>query len=713
MRKERGRKMKIYIKTISMIMILSVLFTFLSFRSFAANTLDWEIVLGYGGYNSIVSSSNMCVAVGDYERIMVSEDGVNWTAKNLDLKSNLNGVAWNGTKFVAVGSKGTILASTDGQNWNKVQSGTTYDLNSIVWNGKIFVATGGDQKQEEGVIFTSPDAAEWTVRSKPGLGFISSIAYNNVFLAIEAKDSNDSSKGGLVLKSADGIEWEETGLDIPGHDIVSFKGNFLAGSNIIKISKDGLNWDASYNNEYTMLNRIYAAGDVVLAVSSRYGKMIYTTNGTDWTQTHFGDIKEEYFNGITFFKGNYIGIRSDGTVWLTSDFKTWQEQKSKKSLFFNSVASNGSTTLVVGRNGEAYISSDDLNWNECSTGTETDLQSVLWDGAKYVVLDNEGGIHITSDGTEWDLISTINNIGDSLKIQEARLSFAGSKYYLSSCGPFLTSSNLKDWKKVNFAMNDRRSTDVTANGKIIVAVGYDGTILTSTNGETWTKRNSWTKNNLNRIIWDGRQFVAVGEWNTVVRSSDGIKWDALAENKNDVMSDIIWNGKEYLSAYDYGKIAGFDNLKKWNKTMSENDIGVSSILWNGYRYIAAGSTIKTAIPENLVKVVVDGRPIVFDVAPQIANDSALIPVRAVFEALGAHVQWDGKTQTVTVSNKDTEIYFKIGEKTAQVNEKTVNIATPAVIIGNKTFAPIRFIAENLNMEVTWDKDTNTVFISTK
>ncbi|GAX89989.1 copper amine oxidase [Effusibacillus lacus] len=109
----------------------------------------------------------------------------------------------------------------------------------------------------------------------------------------------------------------------------------------------------------------------------------------------------------------------------------------------------------------------------------------------------------------------------------------------------------------------------------------------------------------------------------------------------------------------------------------------------------------------------DGQPITFDAAPYIKNDRTLVPMRTIFEKLGATVEWDNATQTVTGKKGDTVIKLTIGSNTALVNNEPVELDVAAELhkdTGNRTMVPLRFVAESLDTEVNWDDATQTVEI---
>jgi heme-binding NEAT domain protein len=110
-------------------------------------------------------------------------------------------------------------------------------------------------------------------------------------------------------------------------------------------------------------------------------------------------------------------------------------------------------------------------------------------------------------------------------------------------------------------------------------------------------------------------------------------------------------------------------------------------------------------------VILDGRDLSFDVPPMIENGRTLVPLRAIFEALGAKVDWDGATQTVTAAKGQTVVKLTIGNTAAFVNDQPVNLDVPGKIVDNRTLVPLRFVSESLGADVQWDGDRNRVIIN--
>ena len=111
-----------------------------------------------------------------------------------------------------------------------------------------------------------------------------------------------------------------------------------------------------------------------------------------------------------------------------------------------------------------------------------------------------------------------------------------------------------------------------------------------------------------------------------------------------------------------------------------------------------------------IDVTVDGELLEMDVAPTIEEGRTLVPMRAIFERLGAQVNWDEDTRTVTGVKDDTTIVLPLGDTEALVDGLQVEIDVPADTIEGRTMVPARFIAETLGANVVWEEETRTVVI---
>lgn len=126
---------------------------------------------------------------------------------------------------------------------------------------------------------------------------------------------------------------------------------------------------------------------------------------------------------------------------------------------------------------------------------------------------------------------------------------------------------------------------------------------------------------------------------------------------------------------------------------------------------SAEKNVTFNVTEN-IKIIIDGEQLTnLDQPPVSVSGRTMVPVRAILEKLGATVEWDSVTQTVTAAKGDVVLKFVIGNKTVTKNETPYTYDVSAKIINGRTCIPARAASELLDMNVDWDGSTRTVYIS--
>jgi phosphonate transport system substrate-binding protein len=93
------------------------------------------------------------------------------------------------------------------------------------------------------------------------------------------------------------------------------------------------------------------------------------------------------------------------------------------------------------------------------------------------------------------------------------------------------------------------------------------------------------------------------------------------------------------------------------------------------------------------------------------NQVTLVPMRAIFEALGADMTWEGETRTVTARKDGKMVSVTIGVSKVTVNDLPVELDQPALLIGERTFVPARLVSEALGAKVEWREKEHAVLIN--
>lgn len=136
-------------------------------------------------------------------------------------------------------------------------------------------------------------------------------------------------------------------------------------------------------------------------------------------------------------------------------------------------------------------------------------------------------------------------------------------------------------------------------------------------------------------------------------------------------------------------------------TMPSSNVKVSASFVEDKDYVEPDNSITVSMTIGSNDFVINNNIVtVPDAAPYIANDRTYVPFRALGEALGAKVVWDNDARTVTYTLGDTTIVMTIGDTTYTINgvEKSMDVAPE--ITGDRTYVPVRFVAEGLGFKVT-------------
>jgi len=119
-----------------------------------------------------------------------------------------------------------------------------------------------------------------------------------------------------------------------------------------------------------------------------------------------------------------------------------------------------------------------------------------------------------------------------------------------------------------------------------------------------------------------------------------------------------------------------------------------------------------ALSQN-IRVNVNGDPINFSgVGPQQMNGRVLVPLRGIMESLGAYVDYNSSTRTVSANKSGVDLVLRLGDRHAMLNGRDIQLDVPAQEIRGSTMVPLRFVGEALGADVRWDAVASTVNITT-
>ncbi|ALA44224.1 MULTISPECIES: stalk domain-containing protein [Paenibacillus] len=112
-----------------------------------------------------------------------------------------------------------------------------------------------------------------------------------------------------------------------------------------------------------------------------------------------------------------------------------------------------------------------------------------------------------------------------------------------------------------------------------------------------------------------------------------------------------------------------------------------------------------------IKVIINGVTQQYTQSPVVSQNTTLVPLRGVFESLGAKVDWDSKAKKVTASKNEDTLALNVGSKLAYKNSAPVQLDAATQIQKGQVLVPLRFVSQSLGAKVNWDQSTRTITIS--
>jgi hypothetical protein len=422
------------------------------------------------------------------------------------------------------------------------------------------------------------------------------VAYgNNMFVAV--------GRDGAVKTSSDGVNWITRSISKPTLllSIIYASDRFItvgAGGTIFT-STDGTIWTEKPSGIAQQLNAIAWDGNKFVAVGAS-GSIIFSTDGNTWTHGFSGttnDLLDVVYNGSIF-----VAVGAGGTILTSTDGNTWAQRTSNKTGGLRSIAWNGSKFVALGGdysggdNGPKLTSKDGVTWTPSAwTKNLTFLNKVISNGnifvASGVSLDSSGSFYTSTDGTNWTVHSP------SLGLTNAIYGIAYGNNILIAVGYdgiILSSSDGAEWAiKVTPGTHDWYNALVTAGDKIIT-VGTSGSIMSSQDTLTWTKQTSERLGQLHDIAWNGNQTVAVGESGILATSPAGAAWAAVNDGS---YYTVTWDGSRFVAIGIYGNVAASSDGFTWTNLPSISSIfSINDVTYNGSKYVAVGRNYSGATP---------------------------------------------------------------------------------------------------------------------
>jgi len=210
-----------------------------------------------------------------------------------------------------------------------------------------------------------------------------------------------------------------------------------------------------------------------------------------------------------------------------------------------------------------------LDWEYEINHTDPGMNAIAYGNGLYVAVENDGVVKTSRDAKVWDALK-LDYDGDLVAVVWGGNQFVAAGRDRTSSHAIFTSKDGQVWKKVHTG-KDGNINDLAWNGQVYVAVGTHGLIMTSTDGETWVKRDhgiTSTDNlakQLNAVEWGNGTFVAVTHYGRALYSKDGSQWESVLLP---VDYERIWNmaygNQTFVAVGDYAIHISKDG-RNWTK----------------------------------------------------------------------------------------------------------------------------------------------------
>lgn len=128
-----------------------------------------------------------------------------------------------------------------------------------------------------------------------------------------------------------------------------------------------------------------------------------------------------------------------------------------------------------------------------------------------------------------------------------------------------------------------------------------------------------------------------------------------------------------------------------------------------------GMQLPASAAPSSTTILLDGYPLAFPTPPAIVSGTTMVPFRAISEAIGVDVQWEGTTQTITAHQMNGQeaktVVMQLGNPHITVNRQSTTLAVAPYEKNGSTLIPLRFFSEQFGAQVDWNPATKTVSIT--
>ena len=394
----------------------------------STNGIQWTLRTGSTANATIVGFSTIAsptygryILASTSGRLNVSTDTITWNLRTTGNTANaIYGLATNSTptqKYVLTRSSGEVSYSTDTITWLQITALTSSTLYQCVY-GNVYVAAGGS-----GVIQTSTNGSNWTLRTSGNTSAIYALSYNNgIYTA--------SGSSGTTRSSTDAIIWTlrtcgttEIYSAAAGNNIFINVGNAASVSAstyqnlstyglgaLLQASTDSITWTARTTSLNTQtITSLGFGGSYVFAHGTNYmnevGFLNASTNNIIWVlrTSGFGSTAITGFGyGASSPTAYYVAF-GNNQLSASTDTITWAARTTRFVANVVNAFVYGDNYIAAGASGIISYSTDSINWTLRTSGFgTTNISSLVYGNSVYVAAGDAGTLAKSSDGIVWE-----------------------------------------------------------------------------------------------------------------------------------------------------------------------------------------------------------------------------------------------------------------------------------------------------------------------
>ncbi|MEO8615742.1 MAG: hypothetical protein ABI600_11425 [Luteolibacter sp.] len=542
----------------------------------------------------LASSGKELVAASNVQDVVwTSKDGLSWIPRSTGCAGMIYKLNYSYGRFVGLASTGNggstssvLLTSLDGITWVVSQLGDgRLSLHDVVWTGKHFVGVG----MQAGVLS----------KLKVKLGLYSKLASPVTAVSDDGKSWSvtefHSSKAG---ESASAIVWTGTNLLMYDRD----------GG--IYISSDGVTWNQQANPPTDiLLANVVSTGKQLVAVGRDESKglhdsaAIFTSpDGHAWTKSMPVE-GEASLSNVVWTGSQYVAVGPKGQIQTSLDGVAWTRKSPVgETDTLTKVISNGTMLVAVGMNA-ALTSSDGMRWFSHAVPVDFKVSSVAWNGNHFVAVGSKGVVFTSVDGEVWHAESsgTKEDLADVVWTGNQMICVGIDNTTARSSALILGSPDGTKWARRSVEGAVGGLCAVVSTGNNLVAVGHRGSVVTSRDGNVWTRQRGGEMlhglefPNLEGIAWSGKTYVAVGRAGclsaakAVLCSNDGITWTDYPGAGPNILYGVAWIGDRFIAVGERGVVHVSTDGFTWSYDSTVSWQSLIDAYWDGKSAYAVGT----------------------------------------------------------------------------------------------------------------------------